>query len=91
MAKEAVIAREGGVKGLESRNAVSSSTRRPSKVPKSDRGFYDDSYATVYNDKGKVVERGLWDNSAYRDEQIKWNERDGNYDLPRGYKIVLKN
>ncbi len=104
MAKEATVAREGGVMGLRARNAVSGRTDRahgratyPSlnksskKVPKSDRGFYDDSYVKVYNEKGKVVESGLWDYSAYRDEPTKWNDADGNYDLPRGYKLVIKN
>ena len=102
--KEPTVARENGVMGLRARNAVSGKADRslgratyPSlnkstkKVPKSDRGFYDDSHVTVYNENGKVVESGMWDYSAYRDEPTKWNERDGNYDLRNGYKLVIKN
>lgn len=104
MAKETNVAREKGTMGLRSRNAVGGRTDRahgrasyPSmntasrNVPKGDRGFYDDSVVTVYDESGKVVERGLWDYSAYRDEQTKWNERDGNYDIRNGYKIVVRN
>ena len=104
MAKEATVARESKVMGLRAANAIGGRTDRahgrasyPSqnksskKVPKSDRGFYDDSYVKVYNEKGKVVESGIWDYSMYRDEPIKWNSVDGNYDLPNGYKLVVKN
>lgn len=101
--KEPQVAREGNVMGLRSRNAISGRTdrslgratypaqNRSKKVPKSDRGFYDDSHVTVYNEKGEVVESGMWDYSSYRDETTKWNERDGNYDLRNGYKLVVKN
>ena len=56
MAKETTVAREGGARPL---NAIGTARRSSKKVPKSDRGFYDDSYVKVYNEKGKVVESGL--------------------------------
>lgn len=88
MAKETTVFKESKARPL---NATGTARRASKKVPKSDRGFYDDSYVKVYNDKGKVVESGLWDYSAYRDEPTKWNNADGNYDLPHGYKLVIKN
>lgn len=83
---EVTMAREGRVSSINAQGRA-----RTPKIPKSDRVFYDDSYATVYDASGKVVESGLWDDSSYRDESPTWNAKDGNYDLKRGYKIVLKN
>ena len=86
---EISVARENGVHGIDTRNSVRRA--RTSKIPKSDRVFYDDSFVTVYDTSGRVVERGLWDDSLYRDDSPKWNASDGNYDLPHGYKLVIKN
>ena len=102
MPKEVTIAREKNVMGLRSRNAISGRTDRAhgratypaqnkvARVPRSDRGFYGDSISTVYDRSGKVVERGIWDESVYQGERVRWNERDGNYDLLHGYKLVFK-
>ena len=83
---EVTMVRESRVRSINAQGRA-----RTSRVPQSDRGFYDDSFATVYDAGGKVVEQGLWDDSSYRDESPTWNAKDGNYDLKRGYKIVLKN
>lgn len=83
---EVKVARESSAKAL---NSVRSS--RKAKVPKSDTHFYDDSFVTVYNERGQVVEREMWDYSVYRGEPMTWNEKDKNYDLRNGYKLVVKN
>lgn len=83
MAGEVTIARE-------SRANPINSTGRAKKVPKGGRLNYDDDIVAVYDAQGKEVERGIYDESAYKGEDMKWNERDGNYDLRYGYKMVVK-
>lgn len=60
------------------------------KVPKGGHLNYDDDEISVYDDKGREVERGIYDDSSYKGEDMKWNERDGNYDLRHGYKLVVR-
>lgn len=60
------------------------------KVPKGKRLSYDDDEIVVYDDKGREVERDIYDNSVYKGEDMRWNERDGNYDLRHGYKMVVR-
>ena len=60
------------------------------KVPKGKRLNYDDDEIVVYDDKGREVEHDIYDNSVYKGEDMRWNERDGNYDLRHGYKMVVR-
>ena len=51
---------------------------------------YEDDLIAVYNEKGEVVEKGIVDYSAYKDEPYEWNEKGGYYELVNlpGYKMV---
>lgn len=51
---------------------------------------YEDDLIIVYNEKDEVVEKGIVDYSAYKDEPYSWNEKGGYYDLVniKGYKMV---
>ena len=60
------------------------------RVPRGGHLNYDDDEVAVYDDKGREVERGIYDYSAYKGENMRWNERDGNYDLRHGYKMVVR-
>lgn len=53
----------------------------------------EDDLVYVYDSKAQVVYSGPLDYCPYKDdfsEHGEWNERDGNYDLPHGYKLVVK-
>lgn len=63
---------------------------KAAKVPSGHRIHYEDDLVEVYDDKGKKVYSGLFDYCDYKDENYKWNEKDKNYDLPHGYKLVGK-
>lgn len=63
---------------------------KTSKVPKGNRISAEDDIVEVYDDKGKKVYSGILDYCPYKDDNFKWNEKDGNYDLPKGYKMVGK-
>ena len=65
-----------------------SAERAVNKVPGGNRIHFEDDLIEVYNEKGERVESGLYDYSVYRREERKWNEKDQNYDLPHGYKMV---
>ena len=67
---------------------VSRSASIRAKAPKGYRISFEDDLIEVYDNKGKRVESGLYDYSSYRHEDYKWNEKDQNYDLPNGYKMV---
>lgn len=67
-----------------------SETKKTAKVPSGHRIHYEDDLVEVYDDKGKKVYSGLFDYCNYKDENYKWNEKDKNYDLPHGYKLVGK-
>ena len=58
------------------------------KIPHGKRINYDDDIVVVYNEKNEIVEKGMVDYSAYKDEPYTWNEKGGYYDLPHGYKMV---
>ena len=60
------------------------------KVPSGKKVSYDDDIVAVYDDKGKKVYEGMLDYSPYQLDDSKWNEKDKNYDLPKGYKMVGK-
>ena len=79
---------------LEKENKqTTSSTTSSVKVPKGKRINYDDDIVEVYDNKGKKVYSGTLDYCPYKDDlddNGKWNDKDGNYDLPQGYKMVGK-
>ena len=58
------------------------------KIPHGKRINYEDDIVVVYNEKNEIVEKGMVDYSAYKDEPYTWNEKGGYYDLPHGYKMV---
>ena len=58
------------------------------RIPHGKRINYEDDVIVVYNEKNEIVEKGLVDYSAYKDEPYTWNEKGGYYDLPHGYKMV---
>lgn len=60
------------------------------KVPGGKRINYDDDIVEVYDNKGKKVYAGILDDTPYKDEDYRWNDKDKNYDLPHGYKMVGK-
>lgn len=66
------------------------STAKKAKVPSGKKVSYDDDIVAVYDDKGKKVYEGMLDYSPYQLDDSKWNEKDKNYDLPKGYKMVGK-
>lgn len=51
---------------------------------------FEDDFVEVYNAEGKLVESGILDESEYKYEDYRWNEKDQNYDLPYGYKMVCR-
>ena len=53
----------------------------------------EDDIVEVYDSKAQVVYSGSLDYCPYKDDfgdHGEWNDRDGNYDLSRGYKLVVK-
>ena len=85
MAAEVTIAKEGGVNPINAKGQA-----RLQKVPSGKKLEYEDDTVVVYNAKGQEVEREIYDYSAYKGEDMTWNERDGNYDLRYGYKMVVR-
>jgi hypothetical protein len=69
---------------------VSNKKATKKKVPSGKKVSYDDDIVAVYDDKGKKVYEGMLDYSPYQLDDSKWNEKDKNYDLPKGYKMVGK-
>ena len=63
------------------------------KVPKGCKVDFEDSMVEVYDEKGNLEYSGILDYCPYKeefDENGKWNDKDQNYDLPGGYKLVGK-
>ena len=58
------------------------------KIPSGNHIGHDDDLVVVYDEKGNVAYQGILDYCPYKYEDYKWNEADGNYDLPNGYKMV---
>lgn len=92
---ETTVARENGVKGLRSQNAIGVRSRtRAAKIPKGKKLNYDDDIVTVYDDKGKKVSEGMWDYSPYNNDEtydiMKWDDTAKNYKLAHGYRMVVK-
>jgi hypothetical protein len=69
---------------------VSNKKATKKKVTSGKKVSYDDDIVAVYDDKGKKVYEGMLDYSPYQLDDSKWNEKDKNYDLPKGYKMVGK-
>lgn len=70
--------------------AIEDAEREVKKVPGGKRINYDDDIVEVYDNKGKKVYAGILDDTPYKDEDYRWNDKDKNYDLPHGYKMVGK-
>lgn len=77
-------------KKKSSSNDTSKKEAPKKKVPSGKKVSYDDDIVAVYDDKGKKVYEGMLDYSPYQLDDSKWNEKDKNYDLPKGYKMVGK-
>lgn len=60
------------------------------KIPSGNKVSAEDDYVEIYDASRKKVYSGILDYSPYKDEDYKWNEKDKNYDLPQGYKMVGK-
>lgn len=73
--------------GLETKKITAT---KKMKVPSGKKVSYEDDIVAVYDDKGKKVYEGMLDYSPYQLDDSKWNEKDKNYDLPKGYKMVGK-
>ena len=58
------------------------------RVQKGFRIDYEDDEVEVYDNTGKIVYSGMLDYTDYKYENAKWNDKDKNYDLPNGYKMV---
>lgn len=83
--------RSGGSSKTTSTKTTASKTNSSDskkKVPSGKKVSFDDDIVAVYDDKGKKVYQGMLDYSPYRLDDSKWNEKDKNYDLPKGYKMV---
>lgn len=76
-----------GTNGPERRRKETKSTP---KIPKGKRISTDDDLVEVYDNNGKKIYSGIFDDCPYKYYGIKWNQKDGNYDLPSGYKMVGK-
>lgn len=73
------------------KDAKSGSTLANKKqVPSGKKINFDDDVVEVYDASGHKVYSGILDNTSYKDEDYKWNDKDKNYDLPHGYKMVGK-
>ena len=71
--------------------ATQSQKKTPkNRVPGGKRINYDDDIVEVYDNKGKKVYTGILDDTPYKYEDYRWNDKDKNYDLPHGYKMVGK-
>lgn len=77
-----MTARENGVMGLRSRNAIGGRmdrahgratnpalNRRTAKIPKGKELNYDDDIVTVYDENGKKVSEEMWDYSPFRNDE----------------------
>lgn len=63
------------------------------QVPRGESAiFCEDDLVQVYDQNGDLVFNGPLDYCPYKDdfdEYGKWNSKDGNYDLPHDYKLVI--
>lgn len=76
---------------IQQQMATQSQKKTPkNRVPGGKRINYDDDIVEVYDNKGKKVYAGILDDTPYKDEDYRWNDKDKNYDLPHGYKMVGK-
>ena len=64
------------------------SMERKVNIPRGKRVRYEDDLVRVYNDKGEVDYEGLLDYCPYKYDGYTWNEKDGCYDLPHGYRMI---
>ena len=63
------------------------------KVPSGNMILYEDDIVQVYDPKGNLVYHNSLDYCPYKEdfnEHGRWNGNDNNYDLPHGYKLVVK-
>ena len=63
------------------------------KVPSGSMILCEDDIVQVYDSNGNMVYNDSLDYCPYKkdfDEYGRWNDKDGNYDLPHGYKLVVK-
>jgi hypothetical protein len=58
------------------------------KIPKGKKIHFEDDLVRVYSDTGKVVYQGILDECPYKYDYGKWNESEGCYPLPNGYRIM---
>ena len=61
------------------------------KVPAGREYEFEDDYVELYNDKGELMYKGIFDycpDKDYIDDYGKWNPKDKNYDLPNNWKMV---
>ena len=61
---------------------------KTNRIPKGKRINYEDDLVRVYNDKGGIDYEGMFDYCPYKYDDYKWNEKEGCYDLPHGYKMI---
>lgn len=77
-----------------SKAATSSKTSSPkTSIPSGGKVSFEDDLVEVYDSNSKKVYSGTLDYCPYKDDfdtDGKWNEKDKNYDLPFGYKLVGK-
>lgn len=85
-----LVIRPKDKKTYDSKKTDSKKEAPKKKVPSGKKVSYDDDIVAVYDDKGKKVYEGMLDYSPYQLDDSKWNEKDKNYDLPKGYKMVGK-
>ena len=57
-------------------------------VPSGNRVMYEDDLVEVYDAKGNLEYSGMLDYTDYKNDTARWNDKDKNYDLPNGYKMV---
>ena len=63
------------------------------KVPSGSMILCEDDIVQVYDSNGNMVYNDSLDYCPYKkdfDEYGRWNSNDNNYDLPHGYKLVVK-
>ena len=58
------------------------------RIPKGKKIRFEDDLVRVYSDAGKVVYQGILDECPYKYDYRIWQESDGCYDLPHGYKMI---
>lgn len=58
------------------------------KVPRGIRMPDEDAYVVIYDKNGKKVKEEFFENLGF-DPEEEWNEKDGNYDIKGGGKMVV--